>query len=215
MNQAGRRFRLRRLKALAAEIRRRGPFFREDIWLLRAGPEMAPCDLGPEWERIRVAGGEAVARLAERGYDLGGLAADMIDGARGWAECFLVFRDRQLAHMSQVSGCPDNPNIYGSLRALARHGAVMVGPCVTLARFRGQGLYGQTLRWIAQTMRAEGKDPVLIAVRIENRASVHGVLKSGYHPWSVHHRRCLAGIERFSSRPWPADVLEQLQEKMA
>ena len=215
MMHSDRRFRWRRLKAQIAEMMRRGPVFDEDIWLLKADASVPSCRLQPQWEQVRVAGGADAARLIEQGYDLGGLDQDIVAGAGGWAECFLVFRQKRLAHMSQVTACPDNPNVYGSLRRLVRDGAVMIGPCITLAEFRGHGLYAQTLRWIAQCMAAEGKGPVLIAVRIENQASVHGVLKSGYHPWVIHHRHRLGLVELFSARPWPADVLARLQEKIA
>ncbi len=201
----GRRFRWRRLKAQLAEIRHRGPVFVEDLWVLRADGAGSPPPLpaGDGWECLRLPGGPAVAALAARGYDFGGLAGDLIRGARDWADCFLAFHHRRLAHASQVSACRDNPNVYGPLQAEIDSGAVMVGPCLTLPAFRGQGLYPQVLGWIAAAMADDGKGPVLIAVRRENRASLHGVLKAGYRPWRVYRRRRLGLVERFSARPWP------------
>lgn len=213
---AGRRFRLRRLKAHLAEMRSRGPCFAEDIWVL--GMDGAPAPARPlaedGWECLRVPGGAAIADLRKQGYDLGGLYDDMRRGAEGWADCFLVFRDRRLAHMSQVTACPDNPNVYGPLRDLVAKGAVMVGPCVTPKEFRGSGLYGRVLNWIAAEMAQAGRAPVLIAVRLENRPSVRGVLKGGYVPRMVYHRRRLGPVELFSARPWPAEVVAELQRSL-
>lgn len=157
----------------------------------------------PELEFLCVPGGAPVARLMEQGYRFEdqGLARDLTRGARDWAECFLVFRDRRLVHASQVATSVDNPELVAGMRSHAAPRAIFIGPCTTPASERGKGYYPLALRWICWHY---GDQAQWAYIRSRTPASTAGILKAGFTPdCRIGHRRWLV-FTRNTFRSWEA-----------
>jgi RimJ/RimL family protein N-acetyltransferase len=83
-----------------------------------------------------------------------------------------------------------------SKRLLAEELATpLIGPCVTVRRARGQGLYPRMLRHIMSELATAGHRRVVIYCDEHNRASVRGIERAGFR--RVCRMRSLILLDRF------------------
>jgi len=113
--------------------------------------------------------------MHEGGYDLPGLERVLGPGGR----CFIGSLDGVQCYLSLVSA--DGFAISERVRVgFANAPDAYVGNCVTLEKYRGQGVYPCGLLQLGSRLRAEGNRRLYLFVEEENLASIRSVAKVGF-----------------------------------
>ena len=96
----------------------------------------------------------------------------------GFNDAYGVFVAGELAHISWLVGA-DHDRLCPVRNVKVRPGEAEIGPCSTLPRFRGRGLYAYAIRSLAQIAAAKSIRRLYMITHVRNRASQRGIEKGG------------------------------------
>lgn len=118
-------------------------------------------------------------------------------GLKSGAILFALFINKELAHTSWAALSGSQSIFDWIFQKLHYSDAGFIGPCDTLDKYRGLGLYPYTLTHILVYFMESGKDRALINCRITNSSSIKGILKAGFHYRSKARYIKCASFESF------------------
>lgn len=96
-------------------------------------------------------------------------------GLAAYRTCFVATMAGSIVHYSWVHTGGEYPS---TIRLVA--GEALIGPCFTLPRARGAGLYPHVLSAICADLQERGYRRVFIETDRRNRASLRGIEKAGF-----------------------------------
>lgn len=113
----------------------------------------------------------------------------------GFNDAYAFYANGMLAHISWM--VPAHHDAKTTVRNLhLRPGEVEIGPCTTLPKFRGSGIYPYVIRTLCGVAAREGVERVLMITGVRNVASQRGIVKAGLTrrgtiyrllvPWASH-----------------------------
>jgi len=118
----------------------------------------------------------------------------------GVKDFFIASKAEEIQHISWIYYTND-PNRFIKLG----HNDAEIKYCITLPRFRGQGIYPRVLRTIAGYLKEKKFRRVFISTHENNRFSIRGIEKAGFkHVGQIRLRKVL-GIQ-ISKRYVPQEV---------
>ena len=150
-------------------------WLREDYFVYVRLIDNAAARPGPSPIRVGLAGATEHAELIQTKEEFG--AAQYWDLVDPDAQCYLARDGDRIVGVHWVSTREANDIV--TLRA----GECVIGPCVTVPRDRGRGIYPLMLSHICADWRQRGGHRAYMVVNVNNVASIRGIEKAGF-------RRC-------------------------